>query len=144
MTLRRSLASAAILLALAWIAGHWVGEYKGASMVEVWLPPAGGMMLGMHRDVRPGKDAFFEYLRIEVAGDTVVYQASPQGAAPTPFRLVESEGRRAVFANPDHDFPQRIIYRMDGDRLKARIEGDQGGETRSSEWSFRSAPVNPK
>ncbi len=164
MTSRLSLVSAAILLALAcggsaaelpsaaeksleslaWIAGHWVGENEGAAMDEVWLPPAGGMMLGMHRDVRPGRGAFFEFMRIEVADDAIIFQASPRGAAPTPFPLVESGDRRAVFARPDHDFPQRIIYWMDGDRLRARIEGDQGGETRSSEWFFRLAPAVPK
>ena len=59
------------------------------------------------------------------------------GRAPTAFRLVEVSGQRAVFENPGHDFPQRIIYRREGDTLHARIEGNQNGELRYSEWQWK-------
>jgi hypothetical protein len=37
--------------------------------------------------------------------------------------------------NPDHDFPQRIVYRhTPPDSLHARIEGERGGETRSLDF----------
>ena len=35
---------------------------------------------------------------------------------------------RIVFENAEHDFPQRIVYRRDGDRLHASIEGEEGYE----------------
>jgi hypothetical protein len=50
-------------------------------------------------------------------------------------------GQRAVFENPTHDFPQRVIYERDGDALKARIEGSVAGEQESMDWTFRAAPV---
>jgi hypothetical protein len=31
-----------------------------------------------------------------------------------------------VFANPDHDFPKRIVYERSEDELTARAEGDDG------------------
>jgi hypothetical protein len=49
-----------------------------------------------------------------------------------------------VFENPGHDFPQRLIYRRDGDRLTARIEGQAGGRTRTVEWAYRAAPLNAR
>ena len=48
------------LEALAWMAGTWVGEQDGTRMEELWMKPAGGLMLGLHRDVSASGDkAFF-------------------------------------------------------------------------------------
>jgi hypothetical protein len=59
------------------------------------------------------------------------------GRPPTPFKLVESGERRAVFANPQHDFPKRILYWLAKDgALHARIEGDAG---KSMEWRWERA-----
>ena len=61
-------------------------------------------------------------------------------APPTPFRLVESADKRAVFENKEHDFPQRILYWIDAaGALHARIEGPQDGRTVSEEWVWTRA-----
>ena len=91
---------------VAWLAGSWAGESRGTRQEELWLAPAGGLMLGLHRDVGASGKASFEYLRIEQHADGVIYQASPAGAPPTPFRLTEATAIRAVFSNPGHDFPK--------------------------------------
>ena len=122
---------------LAWLAGSWCAESDTATAEEHWVAPHGGVLLGLHRDVRAGRGAFFEYLRIVEEDGAVVYYASPAGRPATPFRLVELTGEKAVFANPEHDFPQRIIYERDGDQLKATIEGEVGGETRASAWRWK-------
>jgi hypothetical protein len=119
------------------MAGAWVGEQSGTKIEEHWLEPAGGLMLGLHRDVFPSGKAFFEYLRIEPGEKGPVYLASPRGEAATPFVLVESGPRRAVFSNPQHDYPQRILYWIEGDALHARIEGQTSAGPRSSEWVYR-------
>lgn len=119
---------------LAWMTGHWAATVGDVHMEEAWIGPAGGVMLGVHRDVPAGGTAFFEYLRIEVRGAQVIYIASPMGRGATEFALVQVEHRRAVFENQEHDFPQRIIYRRDGDRLSARAEGVVDGELRAEEW----------
>lgn len=46
-------------------------------------------------------------------GNGIVYLASPGGRCPaTLFRLETLKGEYVVFANPAHDFPQRIEYRL--------------------------------
>jgi Domain of unknown function (DUF6265) len=123
--------------AVAWMAGSWQGSEAGVEMEEVWLAPKGGAMLGMHRDVKEGHMVSFEYLRIETDKEGLVYLASPHGKPATPFHLVESAKARAVFSNPTHDFPQRILYWLTDDgRLHAKIEGSQGGKPASEEWSW--------
>jgi Domain of unknown function (DUF6265) len=123
--------------AVAWMAGSWQGSEGGVEMEEVWLPPKGGAMLGLHRDVAKGRMVSFEFLRIEADKDGLVYLAQPQGKPATAFRLVEGTKTRAVFSNPAHDFPQRILYWLaDDGRLHAKIEGSEGGKPASQEWSW--------
>ncbi|HSQ60104.1 MAG TPA: DUF6265 family protein [Acidobacteriota bacterium] len=120
------------------MAGCWTGDEGGTVTEECWLAPSGGILLGMHRDVRPSGRSFFEFLRIEAVGDSAVYWGSPSGRPPTPFGLVERGPRRVVFANPAHDFPQRIIYwRTDDGLLHARVEGTVRGTLRQEEWHWR-------
>jgi len=125
---------------LSWMAGSWAGEERGVEMEEVWTEPKGGLMLGVHRDVSGGKAVFFEYLRIEVTPEGIVYTASPRGGKATSFRLVGSGGSRVVFENPEHDFPKRILYWLGEDgSLHARIEGARGEEAKAREWKWRRA-----
>lgn len=120
---------------LAWMAGCWGATGESGRQEECWLAPAGGVMLGVHRDVSPRGTAF-EFLRVANEGDGLTYFASPSGRAPTPFRLVELGDRRAVFANLEHDFPQRVVYWIDGARLRARVDGVVGGEMQALEFSW--------
>ncbi len=124
------------LESLAWMSGHWSATVDGEEMEEVWLAPRGGMMTGMHRDVKENGRTFFEFLRITRTPDGIVYLAQPKGLAPTPFKLSEATHHRVVFANPEHDYPQRIIYALRDGRLCARVEGPQRGKEMSEEWCW--------
>ena len=129
-------AAPADVSALAWMAGSWAGKDGPMDMEEHWLPPKGGAMLALHRDVVDGRMVSFEFLRIEKDAEGLVYLASPKGRPATPFRLVESGDKRVVFENPQHDFPRRILYWLADGRLHARIEGTQGGKAASEEWAW--------
>lgn len=120
---------------LAWMSGHWSATVDGVQMEEVWLPPAGGMMLGMHRDAK-GEKASFEFIRIARTPEGIAYLAQPGGRPPTAFLLTEVTATRAVFANPKHDFPQRIVYELRGGRLCATVSGE-GQPSESWCWSRR-------
>jgi hypothetical protein len=123
---------------LAWLTGHWTGTQDGMEMEESWLAPKGNTMLGLHRDVKSNRTVSFEFIRIEAAADGITYWASPQGKPATPFRLIESGGRKVVFENKQHDFPQRVIYWLGSDEsLHARIEGSMGGKAAFEEWTWR-------
>lgn len=123
---------------LAWMAGVWVAEDAGTRTIELWLPPDGATLIGLSRTVAEGRTVHDEALRIEAReGGAVVYVASPAGQATTELRLVERGAARAVFENPAHDYPQRIVYERSGDRLVARIERMDG--SRPSSWTFTRA-----
>jgi hypothetical protein len=133
---------------LSWIAGSWASSEGGKVSEEHWTKPAGGLMLGIHRDTGPssvegagGGKTSFEFLRIEETSGRITYLASPQGQPATPFELVESAAQRAVFANPEHDFPQRILYWREGASLCAAVEGPIDGETVSERWCWKPAAL---
>ena len=123
---------------LGWLEGRWTGSQDGTEMEEHWTSAAGRALLGMHKDVKNGKMTSFEFLRIEDTDKGFVFFASPRSAPVTPFPMIESGDRRIVFANPDHDFPQRILYWLDdAGALHARVEGKVRSEVQSEEWVWR-------
>jgi hypothetical protein len=123
---------------LAWMEGRWVGSTDGIDMEEHWTSPAGGALIGMHKDVKAGRMTSFEFVRIESTPQQgLVYLASPRAAPVTPFALVELGDKRAVFENKAHDFPQRILYWLDGaGALHARVEGTVKGSLETEEWTW--------
>ena len=121
---------------LGWMAGHWVGGSEKVESEEFWTAPAGGVMVGLHRDVSGTGWSFFEYLRIVTTKQGLTYIASPRGTGTTEFVLVSLDGQYVVFENLEHDFPQRIIYRREGDRLTAWVTGMKGGVILSDESSW--------
>ena len=128
---------------LDWLAGYWLSCEEGREVAETWSDRRGGIMLGT--SITIGDDAFsWEQMRIEAEPDGLVFHAQPRGQAPAAFPLVRAGPGEAVFENPQHDFPKRVIYRRDGDRLTGRIEGETGGPDDSIEWHFRAAPLNAR
>lgn len=122
---------------LSWLAGAWVGTRSaGGSIEERWSPPLGGAMLAVSRTVnKSGRMSAFEYLRIVEREGGLVYIAQPGGAAPTEFVLTELSNTRAVFDNPRHDYPKRIVYELsDEGGLTATIGFTKGGTPRRFEF----------
>jgi hypothetical protein len=126
---------------LDWLAGYWLSCEEGIQVSETWSRRRVGIMLG--NSITTGDDAFgWEQTRIEADADGLTFHALPRSQPPADFRLVRSGPEEAIFENPDHDFPQRVIYRRNGDRLTARIEGTATGREQAMEWHYRSSPLN--
>ncbi len=107
-------------------------------MEEFWLAPKGNSMLGLHRDVKGGRTASFEFLRIEATPEGMTYWASPRARPATPFQMIELKDKRVVFENAQHDFPKRIIYWLGSDdSLHAKIEGTLQGKPAAEEWAWK-------
>ena len=124
----------------AFMKGSWGATIGGVKMEEHWTNANGALMLGMHRDVRPDGKTSFEFLRIEQRDGKLTYMAMPQGRTATPFPLKTLTAKRVVFENPEHDFPQRIIYWRAGAKLCARVEGTMGGKSEGEEWCWSKLP----
>ena len=121
---------------LSWMSGDWRRCKDGEIVEERWLGPRGGLMIGANLTSSPSGRTSWELLRLAPGDDGWTYWASPMGKPPTPFRLIESGPRRAVFANPEHAFPSRIAYWREGEELLARIEGTLRDKPAAEECRF--------
>jgi hypothetical protein len=135
MLLAAAAARAAPLPDLSWLGGDWRRCKDGEIVEERWLGPRGDLLIGANLTSSSGK-ASFEHLRIARSDETWTYWAAPNGRTPVPFRMIDSGAQRAVFANPGHDFPTRIVYWREGDELLARIEGTIKDKPAALEWRF--------
>src|SRR5687767_1998667 len=99
---------------LRWLVGCWERSRPTSKTIERWNAPVDGIMTGESRIYSNSADRLAESLRLMARGDTAIYEASPVGQSRTEFRTTASGGAEVTFANPAHDFPQRIIYRQVG------------------------------
>jgi len=123
---------------LAWMVGSWETGPGGKRQIEEhWTQAAGATMIGMGRTVAGEKTVEFEYLRIEQRADGIYYVAHPKAQCPgTDFKLTRASATEAVFENPQHDFPKRIIYRKgEDDSLTASVDGGEG--TKAITYAYR-------
>lgn len=129
---------------LVWMVGSWSGQYDDMYIEEHWSPPRAGMMLGTNRTIAFGRVVHFEFLQIEATSDGIYYRAWPKSQDPASFRLIDAAASRAVFTNPEHDFPTKIVYWRKGDELHARIEGKQSGTDRTDTWTWTRSIVETR
>lgn len=106
-----------------WLAGHWCGGTEQRRIEEVWLPQAGGALLGMSRTLAGNSTESFEFMRLVPSGKDAGFHVQPNGVPATVFTIARQGRGRVVFENPAHDFPNRIEYRREGEALHAVISG---------------------
>jgi hypothetical protein len=113
--------------------GAWVERKGEARAEESWS----GDVSGLHGTSRTGSGDRVESeesLTIARRDGTLVLIAQPRGAGPVPFRMLSHDEHAIVFANPAHDYPQRIRYWREGDMLHAEIALIDGSEAVA--WSY--------
>ena len=134
-----ALAHVAPIDKLAWLAGCWSHTGAEQGSVEMWTLPAGGTMLGVSRTVKNGETADFEFMQLRVnAEGKLVFIALPSGQKETTFVAVSLGNESVTFENPQHDFPQKVSYRLESaDRLVGRIEGKRGGTLRGIDFPMQ-------
>jgi len=132
---------------LDWLAGYWLSCADGREVAESWSDRRGAIMLGASITFDAAASSW-EQMRIEAVSpqeNGLSFFAQPRGAAQaTEFRLVRWGEGEAQFENASHDFPQRVIYRREGDLLIGRIEGRSAQGEQAMEWRYRSAPFNSR
>lgn len=104
---------------LDWLTGDWqAGNAADGTTIEHWEPMRGGTKLGIGQTVRGGVTRGFEYMRIVRHADGLVFYGQPSGKPAVAFPAValtkdDAGGEvEIVFANPAHDYPTHISYRL--------------------------------
>ncbi|KQW86613.1 DUF6265 family protein [Brevundimonas sp. Root1279] len=128
---------------LSWMSGYWLSCEDGREVSETWSDPRGDLMVGHGVTLSRGRSSF-ELFRIAPHEGGVAYFAQPSGGPATIFAAAEVGSDHVVFVNPEHDFPQRVSYRLEGDVLNARIDGQIDGQPQAMEWRYRRAELNAR
>jgi len=121
-----------------WLTGEWQQERGDRWTEELWSLPRGGVMIGMGRSGRGESLQSWELMRIVRAADgTLTLHAAPEGGKETIFPVLEQGVRDISFANPDHDYPQRIRYWREGRLLMAETAMMDGSNAQN--WTYAPA-----
>jgi len=105
---------------LDWLAGCWATPDKSAQ--EVWVIEDENLLLGFSVNIRDNSVGFHELMTIRRDHDNNwVFTAYPAGQAPGSFTASQIGKQSVMFSNAEHDYPQQIMYRREGDRLLATI-----------------------
>lgn len=118
-----------------WMAGCWIDERADRWTEECWTTARAGSMLGAGRSGKGAALRNWEAMQILQSGDGVAFWAAPDGAGRTRFAMISSTASEVVFANPAHDYPQRIRYWREGDMLNAETALADG--SKAMRWRYR-------
>jgi len=124
---------------VGWMTGCWAFTRNGRRVVEHWTPADGGTLMGLSRTVANGRTTEYEFLLIRSGAGGLEYVAKPSGQTEAIFTATTISANEAVFENPAHDFPKRVLYKRSGDTLTAAIEGPMNGQSRRIEFPYTKA-----
>ena len=135
-------AAADPLAEFAWLAGCWRGESNRREFREQWMPPRGGMLVGVSQTVVGNRTASYEYLRLERRPDGIHYVVVTGGTAESSLKFDRSRVDGGVatytFVNPALEFPRELVYRREpGGRLYATLSGKVRGADQELVYPMR-------
>jgi len=112
---------------LDWLEGTWmrINNKPGRSAHEKWQKISSSEWSGMGVNMSSGVTAFVEKLKLVIKDDNIYYVADiVENRVPVYFKLTSITNDGFVCENPDHDFPKKISYLKDGEKLAATISGN--------------------
>jgi hypothetical protein len=122
---------------VSWLAGCWQYTAGQRTVEEQWMAPRGRTMLSAGRTVQGEKLVEYEMVLIREQDGQLAYESHPSGQPSAVFLSRTIAEHEIVFENLQHDFPQRIGYKRDGESLLAWIEGPRNGQTRRVEFPYK-------
>ena len=107
----------------------WSGEYGKGIFTETWTVLDQHTLEGWGYYIVNSDTVMREYLQIRKTGNHWGYLASINGSAPTLFNLSVSGTNNWTFTNPEHDFPQKVHYQINGQgMLVVEVSGVLNGK----------------
>ena len=129
--------AAAVTPMPSFLAGCWEQRSRdGKWTEECWTAPRGGLMIGSGRTGRGDTIRNWEWMRIERSADgALTFFGSPNGAPAVGFKATVADADSVTFANPAHDYPQRVRYARTAEGVTAEVSATDGSKL--SRWTYR-------
>jgi len=111
---------------IKWLEGGWVRAMKGDQHAhERWQVVSPNEWHGWGVTFIGTDTSFLEKIKIIKQDDDMFYIADvPENPEPVYFRFTTLTDSGFICENPEHDFPKKIEYQLEGDTLNATISGN--------------------
>lgn len=110
-----------------WLKGTWERQNvkPGNTAFETWAKTKDGFE-GIGISMRGSDTTFVEKLKI-IEKDSELYYVAfvSSNGSPTYFKITSVTDNGFVSENPQHDFPKKIAYTLDGNKLTAVISAGE-------------------
>jgi hypothetical protein len=120
--------------------GLWKMETGRGAIYEEWFKKDENKLIGRSYRINNTDTIVMEKIELYISANEIVYspEVSDQNKQQAvPFKLISNTDGRYVFENKEHDFPQRVIYKLvSDDAVHARIEGIRNGQERGSDFKY--------
>jgi hypothetical protein len=125
-----------------WLIGKWENEKDGIHVTEIW-EKGKNAYYGRSYSMRNNDTISSESIQLVQEGDKLLYvpvvRKQNEGKRVV-FTLSFSTDNQLVFENPQHDFPQKILYTLiNNDSLLAEISGTYNGKQQSEKFPMSRA-----
>ena len=115
---------------LDFLIGDWEmpASKEMPAFAENWSMSDDGRLLGTGYVVRDGENVVYEKMSVEsFEGENYLAIDSPDEGV-TYFKIIETNDNGFKSHNPNNEFPQYIVYKVDGSAMKAHIYNKDGKE----------------
>ncbi len=124
-----------------WIVGTWKMPLKNGALFEKWKVVNDTIFQSAAYKVKNTGDTIrMESVKIEYKDKSYYYTstvADQNNQQPVPFKITSHSKTTFTAENPQHDFPQRIVYELKGDgKLYAFIDGKLNGKYIKNEFTY--------
>jgi Domain of unknown function (DUF6265) len=112
---------------LKWLEGTWerINLKPGLTASESWRMEAPYKLIGLGVTMKGNDTAFLEKIQIRIKGNNLYYIADVrENQAPVDFKFTSLSASGFVCENPEHDFPKKIEYRLNGSNLAVIISAN--------------------
>jgi len=123
-----------------WLIGSWENKNEIGTLTETWKKENDSVFSATSYFIK-GKDTLHsETIKLDETDGILTYTPTVIGQnnnKPVPFKLTSSTENQLVFENPQHDYPQKIVYDfINNDSIVATISGRQQGRLSSDRFSL--------
>jgi hypothetical protein len=102
----------------------------GHTAIEYWEKTGEYELSGRGATIEGKDTVFIETLKIIIKGNEIHYVADvPENPNPVTFVFTKIAANLFICENPQHDFPKKISYQLEGHTLKAQTSG--GGKVQA-------------
>jgi hypothetical protein len=122
----------------SWLIGRWENTSEEGSLSEIWTEVNDSTyQANTYFAIPTGDTVFTEEIQLHQSGKHVWYStkvSDQNDGKAVDFNMTKVSDKEIVFENKEHDYPQKIHYKLDGKTVTATISGKEGGKAKKEDF----------